>query len=71
MRAALLILLFCAACARNEPATMVHGNIIDHQRQPVGNFKEKRTCEIAQGLLHKQSLGVTQYYACENTNPKN
>lgn len=67
MRAALLALLLCAACARHEPATMVYGNVVDHQRRPVKEFRDGRTCDITRGLLHQQSLGVTQYYECEPT----
>ncbi len=45
---------------------MVYGNVVDYQRYPVKQFNDRRTCEITQGLLHEQSLGVTQYYACES-----
>lgn len=69
MRAALLALLLCAACARTEPATMVYGNVVDFRREPVKQFNDRRTCEITRGMLHKQSLGVTQYYDCENPAP--
>lgn len=50
---------------------MVHGNVVDYQRRPVQDFESSKNCEMAKGLLHKQSLGITQYYDCERVKAAN
>lgn len=71
MRIGLLILLLgCAACARNEPYMLYRGSVVDHSmREDLKRFDagkyNRENCEITKGLYFGFYPGITQYYACE------
>lgn len=70
--AALMLLLACTACARNEPYTLYHSSVVDpgirrdlkHYNAPKYN---KENCEMTRDLFYDRPFGITQFIACEPT----